>query len=290
MNPKDAAMTAENLPMQSSSTPSRATKMSRPHFRKSLASAAGNWAIVICLLLAGVLAIAFNVPALSQAHEDEALIAKSLATMLRAGRTVISRNQDRINDPNLGDKGLDGKTVLAESIKIYQETTNVDPRSINAKSRHGKLIRMQMDAIVEVMDAHKQTINRQGVGFKGFIPAVFGRLVNESFGRRATGIAEMKVTAPSPLIRNARARPDQWEAEVIRDKLLSPAWPHDQPFATVAQNKGKPAYRTAVPEYYGSTCLTCHGSPRGDIDITGYPKDGAKEGDLGGVISITLYR
>ena len=28
----------------------------------------------------------------------------------------------------------------------------------------------------------------------------------------------------------------------------------------------------------------------GEIDITGYPKEGANEGDLGGVISITLYR
>ena len=55
---------------------------------------------------------------------------------------------------------------------------------------------MQMDAIAEVMDVHQETINRQGVGFKGFIPAVFGRLVNKAFGRRAAGIAEIKVTAP----------------------------------------------------------------------------------------------
>ncbi len=29
---------------------------------------------------------------------------------------------------------------------------------------------------------------------------------------------------------------------------------------------------------------------QGEIDITGFAKEGAKEGDLGGVISITLYR
>jgi len=45
-----------------------------------------------------------------------------------------------------------------------------------------------------------------------------------------------------------------------------------------------------VPEYYGASCLSCHGGPKGEFDVTGYPKDGAKEGDLGGVISITLYR
>ncbi len=36
--------------------------------------------------------------------EDDAMIAKSLATMLRAGRTVISLNQAKINDPAVGNK------------------------------------------------------------------------------------------------------------------------------------------------------------------------------------------
>ncbi len=222
--------------------------------------------------------------------EDDAPIAKSLATMLRAGRTVISRNQDKINDPKLGDKGLDGKTVLAEAVKIYKETAGVDPASIDANSRHGKLLRMEMDAIVEVIDGHQQTINRPGVGFKGFIPAVFGRQVSEAFGRRAVGMADMKVTAPPKLVRNAKARADDWEAAVIDTKLMTAAWPKDQIFSEVAKSKGKDAYRTAMPEYYGASCLSCHGSPAGEIDITGYPKEGAQVGDLGGVISITLYR
>jgi hypothetical protein len=46
----------------------------------------------------------------------------------------------------------------------------------------------------------------------------------------------------------------------------------------------------AVPEYYAASCLSCHGGPKGDIDVTGYPKEGGNEGDLGGVISISLYR
>ena len=45
-----------------------------------------------------------------------------------------------------------------------------------------------------------------------------------------------------------------------------------------------------TPDYYPASCLSCHGSPKGETDITGYPKEGAKEGDLGGVISIVLYK
>jgi hypothetical protein len=247
------------------------------------------WAAGTGILAATAIALAANSPA-NAPGADDAQIAKSLATMLRAGRTVVSRHQDTINDASLANKGFDAKTVLAEAIKIYQDTAGVDPMSIDPNSRHGKLIRMQMDSIGEVIASHQETINRKGVGFKGFIPAVFGRLTNESFGRRAVGIAEMKVTAPQQFIRNIKAKADDWESGVIRDKLLLASWPKDQPFAAEAQAKGKPANRTAVPEYYGASCLGCHGSPQGEIDITGYPKEGGKEGDLGGVISITLYK
>jgi len=209
---------------------------------------------------------------------------------MRAGRTVVSRNQDRINNPDIGDKGLDGKTVMEQALKIYQENTKTDPLLIDTSSRHGRLLRAQMDAIAEVMDSNQKTINQPGVGFKAFIPATFGRLVNEAFAKRVGSEAEMKITAPLDLVRNRKARPDDWETEVIRDKLLTASWPKGQLFATVATSRGRPAFRVAVPEYYAASCLSCHGGPKGQIDVTGYPKEGANEGDLGGVMSITLYR
>ena len=250
------------------------------------------WVAVVGTGIGTALALAAiaNAPAFSRTTEDDAQIAKSVATMLRAGRTVISRNQERINDPNIGNKGLNGNAVLTEATKIYQQSAESDPATIDAQSLHGKLIRMQMDSIVEVMDVHQETINRQGVGFKGFIPAVFGRLVSEAFGRRAAGIAEMKVTAPPQLIRNPKVRPDQWELDAIEQRLMSPSWPKNQLYTAVAVKNGVEAQRTLFPEYYGASCLSCHGSPKGEIDITGFPKEGASEGDLGGIISVTLFR
>jgi len=243
-------------------------------------------ALVVC---AAISLGSFSVIGAASDDEDK-MIADSLAAMLQASRTVISRNQERINNPDIGDKGLDGKSVLDQSVKIYQEATKTDPLKVDPSSRHGRLLRAQMDAIVEVMDSNQKTINQPGVGFKAFIPAIFARLVNESFAKKAAGVAEVKVTAPIDLIRNRKARPDQWEAEVIRDKLLAPNWPKGQLFAAVASGNGRPAFRVAVPEHYAASCLSCHGGPKGQIDVTGYPKEGGKEGDLGGVISITLYR
>jgi hypothetical protein len=148
----------------------------------------------------------------------------------------------------------------------------------------------QMDAIVEATDANQATINAKGVGFKAFIPAVFARLVNESFESHARNEAQIKVTAPEQLVRNRKSRPDEWETEVIRGKLLRENWPRGQAYAAEVDTKGQMAYRMMMPEYYASSCLSCHGSPKGETDVTGYPKEGGKEGDLGAVISVTLFK
>jgi hypothetical protein len=222
--------------------------------------------------------------------DDNAAIAKSLADMLRAARQVISSNQARINDPSLGDKGLTGQVVLQQAVEIYKKTTGTDPASIDPTSRLGRLLHAQMDAIVAATDANQATINAKGVGFKAFIPAVFARLVNEAFESRAKDEAQVKVTAPEQLVRNRKSRPDEWEADVIRGKLLQADWPRGQAYAANAAAKGHSAYRMMMPEYYATSCLSCHGSPKGETDITGYPKEGGKEGDLGAAISVTLFK
>lgn len=240
------------------------------------------------LLIIGCLSS--SVTTLQAEPADDANIAKSLADMLRAARQVISSNQARINDPNLGDKGLTGQVVLQQAVDIYKKTTGTDPASIDPTSRLGRLMHAQMDAIVEATDANQATINARGVGFKAFIPAVFARLVNESFESHARSEAQIKVTAPEQLVRNRKSRPDQWESEVIRGKLLQENWPRGQAYAAEVDTKGRPAYRMMMPEYYASSCLSCHGSPKGETDITGYPKEGGKEGDLGAIISVTLFK
>ena len=59
--------------------------------------------------------------------DADAMIAQSLAEMLRDGRTVVSNNQDLINNPDLGDKHLTGQVMLDQSVKRYQEATGIDP-------------------------------------------------------------------------------------------------------------------------------------------------------------------
>jgi Protein of unknown function (DUF3365) len=221
--------------------------------------------------------------------EDNSMIASSLAAMLRASMAVISSKQGEINDPAVGIKGLDGKTVLAESVKLYRQQTGHDPDAIDAESRHGHLLRALMDSIVEVMNKNQSILNANGIAFKGFIPPVFARLVDEEFGIRARGEAEIKNTAPPSLVRNRQARPDSWEVDVMASQFLSTDWPKGKPFSATVQDKERSAFRMMVPGYYTQPCLSCHGEPKGQLDITGYPKEGGKLGDLGAAMSITLF-
>jgi hypothetical protein len=234
-------------------------------------------------------ALAVAVTGAAPTAAEDAAIAQSLAEMLRDARTVISNNQDLINNPDIGDKHLTGAVVLADAVALYRKETGVDPTEIDPASREGRLLRAMMDAIVAVTDDNQSTINAKGMGFKAFIPAVFARLVDEEFAGLAKGEAEVKVTAPPELVRNRKARPDAWEAEVMKSKLLDPAWPKGKSYSAVVETRGRPAYRIMVPEYYVASCLACHGGPKGEMDITGYPKEGGKLGDLGAAMSITLY-
>ena len=58
----------------------------------------------------------------------------------------------------------------------------------------------------------------------------------------------------------------------------------------MAKKKGRNAFRLILPEYYKQSCLSCHGGPKGERDITGGKKEGGKLGELGGAISVTLFK
>ncbi len=215
-------------------------------------------------------------------------LAFDLAEMLRAGRTVVSGNQALINDPAIGDKGFTGEVLVSEAEVLYENRAGV--AGADTSERDQRLLEAQKMAMRQVVDAHQSDINVEGVGFKGFIPAVFARLSNDAFKSLAGSEARIRVTAPPDLVRNRKSRPDAWESEIISTKFMGTDWPRGEPYTEVVEYEGRPAFRMLLPEYYLESCLSCHGAPKGETDITGYPKEGGKEGDLGGAISIIVFQ
>ncbi|WP_288902528.1 DUF3365 domain-containing protein [uncultured Sneathiella sp.] len=227
---------------------------------------------------------------LAEEKASEYDIAIDLATMLQSARSIIGENQDLINDPTIGDKGLSADVVRERALEKFKTAKGGVEPDLTGDTLKSRLLKAQVDAISKVMEEHQETINQPGVAFKGFVPAVFARLVNEEFKRTMGEEAEVKVTAPPELIRNRKARPDDWEIGAIRTHLSAADWEKGAIFSAEAPDSGRPAFRVLVPEYYGQGCLACHGEPKGELDVTGYPKEGGSLGDLGGVISVTLFR
>ena len=91
-------------------------------------------------------------------------------------------------------------------------------------------------------------------------------------------------------MRNRANRPDEWEDKVIETMFKQPTYEKGKAYAEAVPVKGKAAYRYILPEYYGASCLGCHGDPKGAIDITGGKKEGAKLDELGGAISLIIYQ
>ncbi|WP_425053472.1 c-type heme family protein [Psychromarinibacter sp. S121] len=236
--------------------------------------------------LAVLTLLALPLPAPAQDHDALVATGNRLAALLRAGRAVVSANQDRINDASVGDKGLTPDVFMDQVIAAYLETNGEPPLTDDLTDLQRRLTQAQLDAMRAVVAEQQQVINMEGMGFKGFIPAVFARLVNERFGETVGDLANVKVTAPPDLVRNRTARPDAWEAEVIETR-----------FGAVDHEKGAPwfevvdgaDFRMLIPEYYSASCLSCHGGPAGEVDVTGFPKEGGTEGELGGAISIILH-
>jgi len=228
----------------------------------------------------GILAwmVALGGPA-SAANEAET--AELLVKLVQSGRVVVTEHQELINDASKGNKGFTPEYFEEKIIAKFKDKTKINLKT--ESGAQGKLLQVLLESGKEVVAEAQLIINRQGIGFKGFIPAVWGRKTGERFGQK-TGI-RLKLTNAD--YRFPGNKPDDFEAEVLK-LFADTSYPKGKEYTRMATVNGKPALRMMVPEYAGPKCLGCHGEPKGDRDITGNKKEGWKEGGLAGAISLVI--
>ena len=229
-------------------------------------------------LLAG-LSLGFGAPAFAA---GEAETADLLVKLIQAGRKVLAQHQATINDPNLGDKGFTPDVFEKELTQKYLELAKYDLAQ-PPKTPQDKLVHTLKDAGKEVVADHQPAINRPGIAYKNFIPAMWARKTGEKF-EKITGI-RLKLTSAN--YRYQGNKPDEFEAEVL--KLFGDKdYQKGKSYSRTMMQDGKPVLRVVVPEYATQFCLQCHGEPKGQRDVAGQGKEGWKEGDLAGAISLTM--
>jgi general secretion pathway protein A len=223
--------------------------------------------------------------AVDRAEAEET--ARLLAKLLRAGRLVIERNQLLIDDQHKGDKGFTPEAFEQQLVQEFREQTKIDLSKLqNAPITVPPLAKELLPAFIvaskEVVRDAQVVINQRGIGYKNFIPATYGSQAAARFSKQTR--VRLKQTTLQP--RNPKNEPDEYEASVL--KWLS-GRPRAEAYVSELTDQGQ-TLRVVMPIYYVPACLSCHGEPKGELDISGYPKEGHTDGDLAGAITVTLTR
>ncbi len=222
--------------------------------------------------------------AVDRAEAEET--ARLLAKLLNAGRMVIDQNQLLIDDSHKGDKGFTPEVFERQLIEEFRKQTSIDlsslqtaPVSLTVPRLARELLPALVQASKEVVRDAQVVINQRGIGYKNFIPATYGSQAAARFSKKSN--VRLKQTTLQP--RNPKNEPDEYEASVL--KWLA-GRPRAEAYVSELTEEGR-TLRVVMPIYYVRDCLKCHGEPKGDLDISGYPKEGAREGDLAGAITVT---
>jgi hypothetical protein len=216
------------------------------------------------------------------AVQKEEIIAKTIVDYLDSGRSVVAQNQALINDPSRGDKGFTPEVYETQVIEVFKKKTGKDIKTQDPADPVGMALIGVHKAAMEVISDAQPVINEQGIGFKGFVGAVFLFRTGERF-YKSSGIRVKMI--------GVKARGDYHRADEFEEKILerfSSGWQQGAPYSETLTVGGRSVLRYLSPIYISKACLDCHGSPEGEIDHTGGVKEGLKIGDLKGATSILI--
>ncbi len=223
--------------------------------------------------------------AFAQPRDEAIETARLLATLLDVGRTVVDRNEGLIDDPHKGEKGFTPEVFERQVAEEFEKRAGVSLLRLphaNVPALARELLPMLLTASKDVVAEAQIVINQRGIGYKNFIPATFGSQAAARFS--AGSHVKLKQTALQP--RNPKNAPDPYEVMVLSRWMAQAKQRQGTPGAHIESTEDGTTLRVLTPLFYGKHCLACHGEPAGEIDVAGYPKEGAREGDLAGAISV----
>ncbi|MEC4273056.1 DUF3365 domain-containing protein [Adlercreutzia sp. R25] len=150
--------------------------------------------------------------------------------------------------------------------------------------QQARALSANMEAVWEFMNKNQDKINYDSAGnfeFKGLQCSIAGRSVGAFFSRDT----DYSVRYVSDTPRNVADTPDAFEQAAI-DAFR--ADPHLTEYYEFADVDGRQVFRFAEPMVLDASCLSCHGEPAGEIDLSGYPREGLPEGYVYGALSMQI--
>lgn len=216
------------------------------------------------------------------AGEREESILLAVSEYIVSARTVMAHNQSLINDETKGDKKFTPAVYEEQIRREFMKQTGIDIGKLIANETDdlNKTVYALHQAARQVVADAQPVINQKGKGFKGYNPAAFSRMIASRYDKTLG----LSLKLASTQWRNEANKPDEFE----QSHLVKFEKGKREPVYEETMLKGVKMARYMVPLNTAKGCLGCHGVPVGEKDVAGYPKEGYKEGDLRGAISVMM--
>jgi signal transduction histidine kinase len=174
--------------------------------------------------------------------------------------------------------------LLSLGLNIAWSNYTQKEQAENEMLEKTQILSREMQASWEFFSRNQERIDTDSDGsynFKGIYCAVAGKSIAKFFMRDTDYVIRYVSLAP----RNINGTVDEFEAEAFETfSEEEDAWE----YYAMTTYDDMDAFRYVSPIYVEDDCLSCHGDPVGEIDVTGYPKEGLKVGDIAGAISIVM--
>ncbi len=176
--------------------------------------------------------------------------------------------------------------IIAISLISYATWSNYtqQKQAINEMKEKAYALSQQMNAVWEFMSIHQDRINYDADGsynFKGLHCSLVGKSIGKLFSYKTEYITRYVNHNP----RNPDDIPDAFENAALNVFASNPAVVE---VYELTEFENDAAFRYVAPMYIETSCLECHGEPAGELDVTGFRREGWSIGDLAGALSIVM--
>lgn len=155
----------------------------------------------------------------------------------------------------------------------------------NEMREKGQVLAQQMDAVWEFMASNQSRLEQISYTDEGVYQGLHCAIMGRSIGLLFTSQSDYTTRFVNFDPRNAADEPDEFETAALSAFASQSGCTE---YYEVTDYNGEEVFRYSAPMRIEQNCLECHGEPKGEIDVTGFPKEGWTIGDVGGAISIIM--
>lgn len=168
--------------------------------------------------------------------------------------------------------------VLISALVVVSLFANLAWTSVNKRAQmenelreKGEVLAQQMDAVWEFMASNQDRLEQISYTEDGVYQGLHCAIVGRSIGLLFTSQSEYTTRFVNFDPRNDADEPDEFEAEALAAFTEQEGRTE---YYEIAEYQGEEVFRYLAPMTIEENCLDCHGEPKGEIDVTGFPKEG----------------